>query len=97
MQISIITPTFNSDMIIARNVNSILSQSYNNFEHIIIDNLMLTSEEMIIRKYLDSLETLQANNVELLQYINVPTYDCIIDKNTDIKILGKMLKDNMFL
>ena len=39
MKISIITPTFNSDKIIARNINSILSQSYNNYEHIIIDNL----------------------------------------------------------
>jgi glycosyltransferase len=39
MKISIITPTFNSDKIIAGNVNSILGQSYNNYEHIIIDNL----------------------------------------------------------
>ena len=39
MKISIITPSFNSDKIIARNVSSILGQSYNNYEHIIIDNL----------------------------------------------------------
>ena len=39
MKISIITPTFNSDKIVDRNVNSILGQSYNNYEHIIIDNL----------------------------------------------------------
>ena len=36
--ISIITPTFNSAKTIKRNALSILSQTYKNFEHIIIDN-----------------------------------------------------------
>ena len=39
MKISIITPTFNSEKTIAKNVESILSQSYKEYEHIIIDNL----------------------------------------------------------
>ena len=38
MKISIITPTFNSEAAIINNVNSILSQTYSNFEHILIDN-----------------------------------------------------------
>jgi glycosyltransferase involved in cell wall biosynthesis len=38
MKISVITPTFNSEKTIAKNVESILNQSYKDFEHIIIDN-----------------------------------------------------------
>jgi len=38
MKISIITPTFNSQKTIARNITSILNQSYTNFEHVIVDN-----------------------------------------------------------
>jgi glycosyltransferase involved in cell wall biosynthesis len=39
MLISVITPTFNSEKTIERNIKSIIKQNYNNFEHIIIDNL----------------------------------------------------------
>ena len=38
MKISIITPTFNSEDNILKNVNSILNQTYQNFEQILIDN-----------------------------------------------------------
>ena len=39
MLISIITPTFNSENSIDKCAQSIINQSYKNFEHIIIDNL----------------------------------------------------------
>jgi len=39
MKISIITPTNNSEKTIIRNAQSIISQTYKNFEHILIDNL----------------------------------------------------------
>ena len=39
MKISVITPTFNSEKTIQKNVESILNQSYKEFEHIIIDNV----------------------------------------------------------
>ena len=38
MKISVITPTYNSEKTIAENIISVLSQSYNQIEHIIIDN-----------------------------------------------------------
>ena len=39
MKITVITPTYNSQEHIEKNVKSILEQTYENFEHIIIDNL----------------------------------------------------------
>lgn len=39
MKITVITPTFNSENKIAKNIESVLKQSYKDFEHIIIDNL----------------------------------------------------------
>lgn len=39
MKISVITPTYNSASTIAKNVNSVIRQDYENFEHIFIDNL----------------------------------------------------------
>jgi len=39
MKISVITPTFNSEKTIDRNIQSVISQTYKNFEQIIIDNL----------------------------------------------------------
>lgn len=38
MKISIVTPTYNSADTIINNVNSVLSQTYPDFEHILIDN-----------------------------------------------------------
>src|ERR1035437_8279431 len=39
MLISIITPTFNSKSSIEETVKSVISQTYSDFEHIIVDNL----------------------------------------------------------
>lgn len=39
MKISIITPTFNSEKMIRQNVESVISQKHQQFEHIIIDNI----------------------------------------------------------
>jgi len=55
MKISIITPTFNSAKTIAKNVESILKQSYKDFEHIIIDNLSSDKTLAIVKNlYKDS-------------------------------------------
>lgn len=37
-KISVITPTYNSEKTILKNINSLVNQSYDNFEQIIIDN-----------------------------------------------------------
>ncbi len=50
MLISIITPTFNSENSIEKNVKSIINQTYKNFEHIIIDNQSKDNTVSIINK-----------------------------------------------
>lgn len=50
MLISIITPTFNSEKTIEKNVNSIINQTYKNFEHIIVDNQSKDNTIGIINK-----------------------------------------------
>ena len=48
--ISVITPTFNSDKTIEKNVISIINQTYKNFEHIIVDNQSKDNTVSIINK-----------------------------------------------
>ncbi len=50
MLISVITPTFNSERTIEKNILSIIGQSYNHFEHIIIDNNSKDNTINIINK-----------------------------------------------
>ena len=51
MKISIITITLNSELTIADTLNSVLSQTYNNIEHIIVDGGSSDSTLSIIKKY----------------------------------------------
>ena len=51
MKISIITPTFNSQKTIEENINSVLIQTYDNWEHIVIDNLSSDKTLSIIKKF----------------------------------------------
>jgi glycosyltransferase involved in cell wall biosynthesis len=50
MKISVITPTFNSEITIAENINSVISQTYDNFEQIIVDNLSTDSTITIAKE-----------------------------------------------
>ncbi|MFA6978472.1 MAG: glycosyltransferase family 2 protein [Ignavibacteriaceae bacterium] len=50
MKISVITPTFNSEKYIRQNVQSVLQQTYPDFEQIIIDNKSQDSTLQLIRE-----------------------------------------------
>jgi len=54
MKISIITPTYNSEKNISICIQSILNQTYKNFEHIIIDNLSADSTLQIAKNMYSS-------------------------------------------
>jgi glycosyltransferase involved in cell wall biosynthesis len=50
MKISVITPTFNSAKTIESNISSVISQTYDNFEQIIVDNLSTDSTLSIAKE-----------------------------------------------
>lgn len=49
MKISLITPTYNSEKTILDNVQSIINQTYKEFEHIVVDNLSSDNTLEIIK------------------------------------------------
>ena len=51
MKITIITPTFNSDKNIYKNISSVSQQTYKNWEQIIIDNNSTDNTLPIINKF----------------------------------------------
>jgi glycosyltransferase involved in cell wall biosynthesis len=50
VRISVVTPTFNSEKTIERNINSVINQTYKDFEHIIVDNNSKDSTLSLINK-----------------------------------------------
>lgn len=51
MFITIITPTFNSEKFISKNLSSVFSQKYRNLEHIFIDNKSTDKTKKILKEY----------------------------------------------
>ncbi len=51
--VSIIIPTFNREALLKRAIDSVLSQTINNFEILIIDNFSKDNTEMLIKSYND--------------------------------------------
>ncbi len=50
--VSIITPSYNSERFISETINSVLSQTYQNWEMIIVDDFSTDNSQKIIAKYL---------------------------------------------
>ncbi len=76
MKISIVTPTFNSETTILNNVNSILSQTYTNIEHILIDNessdntLNLAKKEYRLRNSTEKLRIIREKDKGIAEAFN---------------------------
>jgi glycosyltransferase involved in cell wall biosynthesis len=76
MKISIVTPTFNSEATILINVNSILNQTYSNFEHILIDNessdntLNLAKKEYRLRNSTEKLRIIREKDKGIAEAFN---------------------------
>lgn len=76
MKTSIVTPTFNSETTILNNVNSILNQTYSNFEHILIDNesddnsLNLAKKEYSIRNSTEKLRIISEKDKGIAEAFN---------------------------
>ncbi len=70
MKISIITATFNSENFIMSNLNSIINQSYKNFEHIIIDNKSTDQTIDIIKNHGKNLKIVSENDKGIYDAFN---------------------------
>jgi len=76
MKISIVTPTFNSETTILNNINSILNQTYSNFEHILIDNessdntLNLAKKEYSIKNSTEKLRIIREKDKGIAEAFN---------------------------
>ena len=96
MLISIITPTFNSENTIEKNVKSIIYQTYKNFEHIIIDNKSKDNTIDVINKIYR-----ETNLIDSLHIISEPDKGIAEAFNKGIKnakgeIIGILNSDDTY-
>jgi glycosyltransferase involved in cell wall biosynthesis len=71
MKVSIITPTYNSEKTISRNLQSIKNQTYKNIEHIIIDNFSTDRTLNIINKYKNNKIKIFKNKTSIYEAMNL--------------------------
>ena len=108
MKISIITITLNSELTISDTLNSVLSQSYNNIEHIIVDGGSTDSTLSIIKKYPNKNKKLfirrktniyQAMNIGIRkakgEFIAILNSDDIYQNDDVINNIAKEIKKNL--
>jgi glycosyltransferase involved in cell wall biosynthesis len=60
MKISIITPTYNSEKVIKDCMESVVNQSYKNFEHLVIDGASTDNTLQILQEYRNHLTVLMS-------------------------------------
>jgi glycosyltransferase involved in cell wall biosynthesis len=63
MKISVITPTYNSESVIKDCIESVASQSYKNFEHLVIDGVSTDRTLQILQEYQNHLTVLDRKSV----------------------------------
>lgn len=108
MKITIITPTYNSEKTIERTIKSILSQSYNNIEHIIVDGKSTDKTIDIVKKYQEiypiklfseidkGIYDAMNKGIELStgEIINILNSDDVYDNDQVLKMVVSVFKDN---
>lgn len=105
MKFSIITPCLNAEHTIRLTLNSILSQSYRNIEHVIVDGGSIDRTKEIIKKYphankkiytLKKSSIYQAINLGIKKstgdIVCILNADDIFNSNTIIEMLAKIIK-----
>ena len=76
MLISIITQTFNSEKTLDKCIDSVIKQNFDNYEHLIIDNISKDNSEKIVKNY-------NNNKIKFLSEKDNGIYDAM---NKGIKI-----------
>lgn len=89
MQISIITPTYNSEKTLQETIDSIKKQKDVEYEHLVIDNLSNDSTLEICRK----------NNIKYISQKDLGIYDAMNKgiKNTEGEIIGIVNSDDVYI
>lgn len=62
--VSIITPTYNCGKYIAETIETVLSQTYSNWEMIVVDDVSTDNTEEIVRQYMDKDERIKYKKLE---------------------------------
>lgn len=73
MKISIITATYNSEKTIKDTIESILKQTYTNYEHIIVDGLSKDNTMQIVKEY----ETKHNGKLKYISEKDLGLYDAM--------------------
>jgi glycosyltransferase involved in cell wall biosynthesis len=63
--VTIVMPTFNRAHLLSRAINSVLNQSYTNWELIVVDDCSTDDTEQVVRKYYDDRIIFVRNNANL--------------------------------
>ncbi len=108
-KISIITVTKNSEKFLRKNINSVLSQNYKNYEHIIVDGNSTDNTIKIIRSFKKKVKYIENKNDKGLYHamnvgiknskgtiIGILNSDDVYFKNT-FKIVNKYFQDQKSL
>lgn len=94
MKISIITPNYNYEKYIAKTIESVVTQSFNNIEHIIVDDGSTDNSVSIIKEYQnlypEIIKLIQQENRGQTSALNV----CL--KNVTGDIIGWLNSDDLY-
>ena len=66
IKFSVIIPTFNREKLLIKALNSVLSQNYQNFEIIIVDNFSTDQTEKNIKLYTQNINLLNSINMQII-------------------------------
>ncbi len=76
--VSIITPSYNTSNFIGQTIQSVLNQTYNNWEMIIIDDCSTDNTDMVVKKYL--------NDKRIFFFVNEKNQGAAISRNKALKM-----------
>jgi glycosyltransferase involved in cell wall biosynthesis len=102
MFLSVITPTNNSERLISDTVNSVISQSFKEYEHIIVDNLSTDNTLRNIRKFRNDKIKIVSEKDKGIYYAmnkgaNLSQGKFLIFLNSDDYIIDKNFFKNAYL